>query len=77
MRPEAVLASNTSSISITRIAGQTRRPSQVIGQLLYCAKDMTDIPHITIASVQLQCTYQICVAISLERLIVWLCSGSV
>ncbi|MFU8804436.1 MAG: 3-hydroxybutyryl-CoA dehydrogenase [Bradymonadaceae bacterium] len=29
--PEAILASNTSSISITRIAGQTRRPEQVIG----------------------------------------------
>ena len=29
--PAAVLASNTSSISITRIAGATRRPEQVIG----------------------------------------------
>ena len=30
-RPEAILATNTSSISITRIASATRRPGQVIG----------------------------------------------
>jgi 3-hydroxybutyryl-CoA dehydrogenase len=29
--PEAILASNTSSISITRLAAQTQRPTQVIG----------------------------------------------
>jgi 3-hydroxybutyryl-CoA dehydrogenase len=29
--PDAILASNTSSISITRLAGATRRPGQVIG----------------------------------------------
>jgi 3-hydroxybutyryl-CoA dehydrogenase len=31
LKPEAVLASNTSSISITRLAAQTQRPSRVIG----------------------------------------------
>ncbi|MCA9631199.1 MAG: 3-hydroxybutyryl-CoA dehydrogenase [Myxococcales bacterium] len=31
MKPGALLASNTSSISITRLAGQTSRPEQVIG----------------------------------------------
>lgn len=31
MRPDAILASNTSSISITRLAGQTNRPERVIG----------------------------------------------
>ncbi len=29
--PEAILASNTSSISITKLAGQTQRPDRVIG----------------------------------------------
>ena len=31
LKPEAILASNTSSISITRLAAQTQRPGQVIG----------------------------------------------
>jgi len=31
MRPEVILASNTSSISLTRIAGVTRRGEQVVG----------------------------------------------
>ncbi len=30
-KPEAVLASNTSSISLTKIAGATKRPAQVVG----------------------------------------------
>lgn len=31
LRPEVILATNTSSISITRLAAQTERPAQVIG----------------------------------------------
>jgi 3-hydroxybutyryl-CoA dehydrogenase len=31
VRPDAILASNTSSISITKLGGVTKRPSQVIG----------------------------------------------
>src|SRR4051812_14751204 len=30
-KPDAILASNTSSISLTRIAAATKRPAQVIG----------------------------------------------
>jgi 3-hydroxybutyryl-CoA dehydrogenase len=31
LKPEAIIASNTSSISITQLANVTKRPSQVIG----------------------------------------------
>ena len=31
MKPGAILASNTSSISLTKLAGQTKRPAEVIG----------------------------------------------
>jgi 3-hydroxybutyryl-CoA dehydrogenase len=31
MKPEAILASNTSSISLTKLAGSTKRPERVIG----------------------------------------------
>ena len=31
LKPEAIIASNTSSISITQLASATKRPEQVIG----------------------------------------------
>jgi 3-hydroxybutyryl-CoA dehydrogenase len=34
-KPSAILASNTSSISITRLASATKRPSQVISSPAY------------------------------------------
>ena len=36
MPPNVVLASNTSSISITRIAAQTERPHRVVSTLMLC-----------------------------------------
>jgi len=45
-RPEAILASNTSSISITKIAGATRRPDKVIGMHF-----MTPVPLMRLVEV--------------------------
>jgi 3-hydroxybutyryl-CoA dehydrogenase len=45
-RPEAVLASNTSSISITRLAGATGRPERVIGMHF-----MNPVPLMTLVEI--------------------------
>ncbi|WP_260295962.1 3-hydroxybutyryl-CoA dehydrogenase [Sedimenticola hydrogenitrophicus] len=45
-KPEAVLATNTSSISLTRIARETRRPEQVIGMHF-----MNPVPVMTLVEV--------------------------
>jgi 3-hydroxybutyryl-CoA dehydrogenase len=45
-RPEALLATNTSSISITKIAGATSRPAQVIGMHF-----MNPVPLMTLVEV--------------------------
>jgi 3-hydroxybutyryl-CoA dehydrogenase len=45
-RPEAILASNTSSISLTRIAGVTQRAGQVIGMHF-----MNPVPMMTLVEV--------------------------
>jgi 3-hydroxybutyryl-CoA dehydrogenase len=45
-RPETILASNTSSISITKIAAATRRPPQVIGMHF-----MNPVPVMTLVEV--------------------------
>ena len=45
-RPEALLATNTSSISITKIAGATQRPAQVIGMHF-----MNPVPLMTLVEV--------------------------
>jgi 3-hydroxybutyryl-CoA dehydrogenase len=45
-RPDTLLATNTSSISITKIAGATRRPAQVIGMHF-----MNPVPLMTLVEV--------------------------
>jgi 3-hydroxybutyryl-CoA dehydrogenase len=45
-RPEAILASNTSSISLTRIAGATQRPDRVIGMHF-----MNPVPLMTLVEI--------------------------
>ena len=45
-RPEAILASNTSSISLTKIAGATRRPDKVVGMHF-----MNPVPLMTLVEV--------------------------
>jgi 3-hydroxybutyryl-CoA dehydrogenase len=45
-RPEALLATNTSSISITKIAGATQRPAQVIGMHF-----MNPVPLMTLVEI--------------------------
>ena len=42
LRPDAILASNTSSISITRLAAATDRPERFIGCLLYTSPSPRD-----------------------------------
>ncbi|MEP7356830.1 MAG: 3-hydroxyacyl-CoA dehydrogenase NAD-binding domain-containing protein, partial [Anaerolineales bacterium] len=44
--PEAILASNTSSISLTKIAGATRRPDKVVGMHF-----MNPVPLMTLVEV--------------------------
>ncbi|MBI3244359.1 MAG: 3-hydroxybutyryl-CoA dehydrogenase [Chloroflexi bacterium] len=45
-RPEAILASNTSSISLTKIGGATRRPDKVIGMHF-----MNPVPLMTLVEI--------------------------
>jgi len=48
VKPEGILASNTSSISITRIAAATQRPEQVVRAMLHHALLLlaSDGPHV-------------------------------
>ncbi len=47
LRPEAILASNTSSISITKLASATRRPSKVIGMHFFNPVPLMKLVEIT------------------------------
>jgi 3-hydroxybutyryl-CoA dehydrogenase len=46
LKPDVILASNTSSISITRLAAQTQRPGQVIGMHFFNPVPMMELVEV-------------------------------
>ncbi|MBM2813329.1 MAG: 3-hydroxybutyryl-CoA dehydrogenase [Ignavibacteria bacterium] len=59
LRPEAILASNTSTISITEIAAHTKRPAQVIGMHFMNPVPMMKLVEVIRGLVTSDETYQI------------------
>jgi 3-hydroxybutyryl-CoA dehydrogenase len=57
-KPAAILASNTSSISLTRIAGTTQRPSQVIGMHFFNPVPVMQLVELIRALQTSDATYQ-------------------
>jgi 3-hydroxybutyryl-CoA dehydrogenase len=57
-KPEAILASNTSSISLTLIAGATKRPAQVIGMHFFNPVPMMQLVEVIRALQTSDATYQ-------------------
>ncbi len=57
-KPEAILASNTSSISLTLIAGATKRPAQVIGMHFFNPVPMMQLVEVIRALQSSDATYQ-------------------
>ena len=57
-KPAAILASNTSSISLTRIAGTTKRPSQVIGMHFFNPVPVMQLVELIRALQTSDATYQ-------------------
>ena len=57
-KPSSILASNTSSISLTRIAGSTRRPSQVIGMHFFNPVPVMQLVELIRALQTSDATYQ-------------------
>ena len=57
-RPETILASNTSSISITEIAAQTRRPDKVIGMHFFNPVPLMTLVEVVRGLLTSDATYQ-------------------
>jgi len=57
-KPEAILASNTSSISLTLIAGATKRPARVIGMHFFNPVPMMQLVEVIRALQTADATYQ-------------------
>ena len=69
MRPEIILASNTSSISITKIAALTKRPDKVIGMHFFNPVPMMKLVELIRGLATSQATYEAVrdLAVKLEK----------
>jgi 3-hydroxybutyryl-CoA dehydrogenase len=65
-RPEVILATNTSSISITRLAGLTRRPDKVIGMHFFNPVPMMKLVEVIRGLQTSQETYDAVKALSIK-----------
>jgi 3-hydroxybutyryl-CoA dehydrogenase len=65
-RPEVILATNTSSISITRLAGITQRPSQVIGMHFFNPVPVMRLVEVIRGLATSQETYETVKALSIK-----------
>jgi len=66
LRPEAILASNTSSISITKLAAQTSRPAQVIGMHFFNPVPVMQLVEVIHGLQTSQATFDTVHALSLQ-----------
>jgi 3-hydroxybutyryl-CoA dehydrogenase len=62
LRPEALLATNTSSISITKLAAATRRPEQVVGMHFFNPVPLMQLLELTRGLQTSEATYAAAVA---------------
>ncbi len=63
LRPEALLATNTSSISITKLAAATRRPEQVVGMHFFNPVPVMQLLELTRGLQTSEATYATAVAL--------------
>ena len=69
LKPEVILASNTSSISITKLAAETRRPERVIGMHFFNPVPVMKLVEVIRGLATAQPTFEVVrdLAISLEK----------